>query len=181
MKQLDDEKLGPFTITEKIASHAYWLELPKTMKIHNIFHINLLFAVLEDIDFNQRQVQPPPVITAEGEEEYEVKKIINWEQRKDGLYYQIRWTGYSPHEDTMQQAEKIAELEEVMKDFLKEHLDVPTPKMYKQAKGYKRTVGQTANLSIQLATQRPTQAQLLQKRLWTTIVASLMHLGLEGG
>jgi hypothetical protein len=128
------------------------------MKIHNVFHINLLSAASEDVDFHRRQVKPPPVITAEGEEEYEVEKIINWEQRKDGLYYQIRWTGYGPHEDTMERAEKIAELEEVMRDFLKEHPDAPTPKTYKPAKGYKRTTGRTASLSIQLPTPLPTQA-----------------------
>jgi hypothetical protein len=152
-------RLGPFTITKKISSHAYRLELPKTMKIHNVFHINLLSAASEDTDFDRRQVKPPPVITAEGEEEYEVEKIINWEQRKDGLYYQIRWTGYGPHEDTMERAEKIGELQEVMKDFLKEHPDAPIPKTYKQVRGYKKTAGRTANLSIQLPTLPPTPVQ----------------------
>jgi hypothetical protein len=180
MKKLDNKKLGPFTITEKVSTHAYRLELPKTMKIHNVFHINLLSAASEDVDFHRRQVKPPPVITAEGEDEYEVEKIINWEQRKDGLYYQIRWSGYGPQEDTMERAEKIAELEEVMKDFLKEHPDAPTPKTYKQARRYKRTAGRTAKLSIQLPAHLPTKAHptiFLTQHACPLSLHSLPHSG----
>jgi hypothetical protein len=150
---LDDKKLGPFTITEKISSHAYRLELAKTTKIHNFLHINLPSPASEDTDFHWRQVKPPPVITVEGEEEYKLEKIINWEQRRDGLYYQIRWREYGPHEDIMERAEEILEFKEVMKDFLKEHPDVPTPKNYKQTGRYKKTAGRMADLSIHLPTQ----------------------------
>jgi hypothetical protein len=73
MKKLDNKKVGPFTITDKISSHAYKLDLPKTMRIHNVFHVNLLSEAKEDTDFQRRQVKPPPVITEEGEEEYEVE------------------------------------------------------------------------------------------------------------
>ncbi|QRW03991.1 hypothetical protein RhiLY_02990 [Ceratobasidium sp. AG-Ba] len=100
-KKLDNKKLGPFVISEKISSHAYRLELPKTMQIHNVFHINLLAPFTEDKDFHRRQARPPPILTEEGEEEYEVDHVVAWEQRKNGLYYQIRWKGYDPIEDTM--------------------------------------------------------------------------------
>ncbi|QRV85908.1 integrase core domain protein [Ceratobasidium sp. AG-Ba] len=41
-KKLDNKKLGPFVISENISSHAYRLELPKTMRTHNVFHIEML-------------------------------------------------------------------------------------------------------------------------------------------
>ncbi|QRV83345.1 Retrotransposable element Tf2 protein [Ceratobasidium sp. AG-Ba] len=34
-KKLDNKKLGPFVISERISSHVYRLELPKTMRTHN--------------------------------------------------------------------------------------------------------------------------------------------------
>ncbi|QRW07883.1 Retrotransposable element Tf2 protein [Ceratobasidium sp. AG-Ba] len=92
-KKLDNKKLGPFVISEKISSHAYRLELPKTMRTHNVFHINLLAPFTEDKDFHRRQARPPPIVTEEGEEEYEVDHVVAWEQRKNGLYYQVRWKG----------------------------------------------------------------------------------------
>ncbi|QRV80094.1 Retrotransposable element Tf2 protein [Ceratobasidium sp. AG-Ba] len=138
-KKLDNKKLGPFVISEKISSHAYRLELPKTMRTHNVFHINLLAPFTEDKDFHRRQARPPPIVTEEGEEEYEVDHVVTWEQRKNGLYYQIRWKGYDPIEDTMERAEKIAELPQIMEDLLKRHPKAPVPKNYKHGeKGYKR-------------------------------------------
>ncbi|QRV81614.1 Transposon Tf2-7 polyprotein [Ceratobasidium sp. AG-Ba] len=92
-KKLDNKKSGPFVISEKISSHVYRLELPKTMRTHNVFHINLLTPFTEDKDFHRRQARPPPIVTEEGEEEYEVDHVVAWEQQKNGLYYQVRWKG----------------------------------------------------------------------------------------
>ncbi|QRW09553.1 Retrotransposable element Tf2 protein [Ceratobasidium sp. AG-Ba] len=106
---------------------------------HNVFHINLLAPFTEDKDFHRRQARPPPIVTEEGEEEYEVDHVVAWEQRKNGLYYQIRWKGYDPIEDTMERAEKMAELPQIMEDLLKRHPKAPVPKNYKHSeKGYKR-------------------------------------------
>ncbi len=39
--------MTPFTITEQIRPVAYRLELPSSMKIHNVFHIDLLMPYKE--------------------------------------------------------------------------------------------------------------------------------------
>ncbi|QRV89304.1 Retrotransposable element Tf2 protein [Ceratobasidium sp. AG-Ba] len=166
-KKLDSKKLGPFVISEKISSHAYRLDLPKTMKSYNVFHINLLAPFTEDKDFHRRQARPPPIITEEGEEQYEVDHVVAWEQRKNGLYYQIRWKGYDPIEDTMERAEKIAELPQIMEDLLKRHPKAPLPKNYKQSKkGYKRLF----QPQLYQLYHKPTQlAQLFKIPLFTTM------------
>ncbi|QRW07203.1 Retrotransposable element Tf2 protein [Ceratobasidium sp. AG-Ba] len=147
-KKLDNKKLGPFVISEKISSHAYRLELPKTMRTHNVFHINLLAPFTEDKDFHRRQARPPPIVTEEGEEEYEVDHVVACEQRKNGLYYQIRWKGYDLIEDTMERAEKIAELPQIMEDLLKRHPKAPL---------------------LQLSTKQPISTHKLSKPLFTTM------------
>ncbi|SPC64154.1 uncharacterized protein UHOD_11693 [Ustilago sp. UG-2017b] len=38
-KKLDYRRLGPFSISEVISSHAFRLQLPPSMKIHNVFHV----------------------------------------------------------------------------------------------------------------------------------------------
>ncbi|QRW10167.1 Transposon Tf2-7 polyprotein [Ceratobasidium sp. AG-Ba] len=155
-KKLDNKKLGPFVISEKISSHVYRLELPKTMRTHNVFHINLLTPFTEDKDFHRRQARPPPIVTEEGEEEYEVDHVVAWEQRKNGLYYQVRWKGYDPIEDTMETAEKIAELPQIMEDLLKRHPKAPVPKNYKHpGKEYKRTGGKASNLTTSYSSSPP--------------------------
>ncbi|QRV77995.1 integrase core domain protein [Ceratobasidium sp. AG-Ba] len=155
-KKLDNKKLGPFVISEKISSHAYRLELPKTMQTHNVFHINLLAPFTEDKDFHRRQARPPPIVTEEGEEEYEVDHVVAWEQRKNGLYYQIRWKGYDPIEDTMERAEKIAELPQIMEDLLKRHPKAPLPKNYNLYKEkYKRVGGKASNFTTSSSSSTP--------------------------
>jgi hypothetical protein len=43
-KKLDHRQYGPFSVMERIGSHAYFLRLPDTMKIHDVFHVSLLTA-----------------------------------------------------------------------------------------------------------------------------------------
>jgi hypothetical protein len=69
-KKLDHKRYGLFPVTEVIGSHAYRLALPETMKIHDVFHANLLSPIKEDEEFQYSFAPPPPVITAEGEEQY---------------------------------------------------------------------------------------------------------------
>ncbi|QRV81327.1 Transposon Tf2-1 polyprotein [Ceratobasidium sp. AG-Ba] len=159
-KKLDNKKLGPFVISEKISSHVYRLELPKTMRTHNVFHINLLTPFTEDKDFHRRQARPPPIVTEEGEEEYKVDHVVAWEQRKNGLYYQIRWKGYDPIEDTMERAEKIAGLPQIMEDLLRRHPKAPLPKNYKPNKEkYKRVGGKASNFTTSSSSSTPEPLQ----------------------
>ncbi|KAF8761431.1 hypothetical protein RHS01_00017 [Rhizoctonia solani] len=65
---------------ERISSHAYRLELPETMKIHNVFYVGLLSKVHESP--SQPLPEQPPPETIEGEEEYEVEQIIDSKRKK---------------------------------------------------------------------------------------------------
>jgi len=80
---------------------AYRLELPPSMKIHNIFHINLLMPYKETEQYGTPYIRPPPVID-QGEEEYEIELIIsdrsfgrNWKKQ-----YLVHWKGYPSSDDS---------------------------------------------------------------------------------
>ena len=74
-RKLSPKRFRPFTITEQIGAVAYQLDLPTTMKIHNVFHIDLLMPYKETEAYGQPFTQPLPVI--EGKEEYEVEAILD--------------------------------------------------------------------------------------------------------
>src|SRR5881394_2499680 len=97
------------------------------MKVHDVFHVNLLTPYTGDKDFERRQIKPPPIITEEGEEEYEVDHIVGWEWRKGKLYYQIRWKGYDPIEDTMEEAEKFINKDNLLNDLSRRLPESPMP------------------------------------------------------
>ena len=68
------KQYGPFRISEKISPVAYQLDLPPTMKVHNVFHINLLMPYKETEAYGPAYTRPPPHLI-KGQEEYEVKLI----------------------------------------------------------------------------------------------------------
>ena len=61
-----------------VSSHAYKLELPELMRIHPIFHINLLRLVEPDNAYLPgQQVEPPELVIVDVELEYYVKRIVD--------------------------------------------------------------------------------------------------------
>ena len=67
---------GPFVITKVLSSITYQLHLPKTWKIHPVFHITLLSLYrknnIQGLNF---PASPPDLIS--GEEEYEINWILH--------------------------------------------------------------------------------------------------------
>ena len=90
-KKLDDKMLGLFKITAKIGS-SYRLELPASMRIHNVFHPSLLRKAATDPLPGQRVVPPGPVVVNE-EEEWELDDILDARQigRNRRLQFRVRW------------------------------------------------------------------------------------------
>ncbi|SOV05179.1 uncharacterized protein UDID_17861 [Ustilago sp. UG-2017a] len=59
-KKLNYRRLGPFSVSEIISSHAYRLQLPPSMKIHNVFHVDRLEPYVANTIPNRVQPPPPP-------------------------------------------------------------------------------------------------------------------------
>ena len=68
------KRYGPFPIEAKIGKVAYRLMLLAFMKIHNVFHIDLLLLYKETEAYGPTYARPPPDLI-EGEEEYTVEYI----------------------------------------------------------------------------------------------------------
>jgi hypothetical protein len=113
-------------VTEIIGSHAYWLVLPDTMKIHDLFHANLLDPVKEDEEFKCIFVPPPPVIP-KGEEQYQVDKLVDWKAEDTIWKYRVRWEGYGPLDDTWEPASKLLHSEDQLREFYTNYPNVPKP------------------------------------------------------
>ncbi|KAF8751567.1 hypothetical protein RHS01_08148 [Rhizoctonia solani] len=69
--KLTEQRLGPFKVIEKISDRAYRLELPPTMRIHNVFYVGLLSKVKRD---KKRAFENcPPPVTVDGEKSMRLK------------------------------------------------------------------------------------------------------------
>jgi RNase H-like domain found in reverse transcriptase/Reverse transcriptase (RNA-dependent DNA polymerase)/Integrase zinc binding domain/Chromo (CHRromatin Organisation MOdifier) domain/Aspartyl protease len=100
-QKLLPRRYGPFKILKRIRPVAYRLDLPPSMKVHDVFHIDLLLPYKETgaygIPFTW-----PPLIIEEGEEEYEIESIRDARRRGRGhkLQYLVHWKGYPNSDDS---------------------------------------------------------------------------------
>ncbi|KAF8757123.1 hypothetical protein RHS01_03682 [Rhizoctonia solani] len=116
--KLTEQRLGPFKITKKISDRAYRLELPPTMRIHNVFYVGLLSKVKRDKKRNFEN-RPPPV-TVDGEEEYKVEGITDMEERNGKWFFRVKWKGYGSEENTWEPRENLKNAEKILEKFERE-------------------------------------------------------------
>ena len=75
LKKLDHKRIGLYKIIELVGS-SYQLDLLASMRIHDVFHPNLLRPAAEDPLPEQHNDLPPPVVVND-EEEWEVDDILD--------------------------------------------------------------------------------------------------------
>ena len=116
-QKLQPRQYDPFMIKEHVGQVAYRLDLPDMMKIHNVFHIDLLLPYKETEAYGTPFTRPPPVID-HGEEEYKFESIIKSRRkgRECKLQYLVHWKGY-PNADDLWVDEKHLHAPELLQEF----------------------------------------------------------------
>ena len=82
-----------FVITEVLGPVTYRLKLPKSWRIHDVFHATLLRPYKENKIYGENFTEPPLELL-EGEEVYEIETILNHRKRGRGYQYFVKWQGY---------------------------------------------------------------------------------------
>jgi Chromo (CHRromatin Organisation MOdifier) domain len=100
---------------------TYQLTLPPTMKIHPVFHVDLLTRYKETTAHGPNYEKPPPDII-DGKPEWEVEKIINscLHGRRKNLQFLVRWKGFPPSEDSWVPESDLSTLD-LIKEFYATH------------------------------------------------------------
>jgi hypothetical protein len=116
-RKLLPRRYGPFKITAKIGPVAYRLDMPSSMKIHNVFHVDLLMPYKETEAYGTPFTRPPPEIN-NNEEEYEIEAIRDTRRygRSRKLQYLVHWKGY-PNSDDSWVDHKDLHAPELLKEF----------------------------------------------------------------
>ena len=131
-KKLADKRTGPFLIITKKGASAYTLKLPTNWRIHPMFNESLLTLYTPPAFPNQEQPPPPPPDLVDGEEHYEVKKVLNSRERrvrgKAGepwhwvTDYSVKWKGYGPESNSWVK-ENDMDAEELVDKYLAEKVN----------------------------------------------------------
>ena len=89
--------IGPFNVMRK-KSILLKLQIPQAMKIHNVFHLNLLWKASTDPLTGQVNKPAPPVII-NNEEEWKVEDIFNARSHQSKIQYPVKSTGWDEDRD----------------------------------------------------------------------------------
>ena len=96
---------------------AYKLDLPMELKkVHPTFHVSLLRRYK---DGGRSALTKPPPLMVEGNEEYEVERILTHKDLRNGTrQYLVRWVGYGPESDTYFNESKLTHCRETVQKYL---------------------------------------------------------------
>ena len=111
--KLQPQLLGPFKLVRLVGTQAAELELPSSMKIHDVFHVGLLkpFTAAEGDLIN------PPVVYVDGDQEFDVDYIRAHRGSKRNRDYLVHWMGYTSEHDTWEPAAALRNAPAVVKKY----------------------------------------------------------------
>jgi hypothetical protein len=98
-KKLDHKKIGPVRITALIGKRAVRVELPSTMRQHNVFNVVSLEPYRTSQIPGRRQDPSPPEVI-DGEKFWVVESIAKsrLNRKAKRVEYLVFWQGYPPEE-----------------------------------------------------------------------------------
>jgi len=114
-EKLTERFVGPYKIKGIISSNAIELDLPKSIRIHPVVNVSRVQLYKSQVE-GQKKILPKPVII-EGEEEFEVEKILNKKTIRGKKKFLVRWRGYMAEEDTWENRENLENAKELVEEF----------------------------------------------------------------
>ena len=120
--KLTPRRLGPFEVIEEISPVVYKLRLPKTWRIHDVFHASLLTPQITTPDYKIPKEPPLPELV-DRKSEFEVENILQHKfvGHKKEIRYLVQWRGYSRAESTWEPEEHLRNAPEVLEAYKTSH------------------------------------------------------------
>ena len=114
--------MGPYTIVEQHTPVSFRLELPTTMKIHDVFHVDRFrpYRPSPETLGPRTPARPPPEII-DGTEEYEVEAILDHHKHRNRQEYLVLWKGYPREDATWEPASQLHNSSALLKEYKQQH------------------------------------------------------------
>src|SRR5882757_6974177 len=86
-RKLSPKRYGPYKVKEQVSLVTYRLKLPTSLRIHGVFHVDLLTPYHETEEYGANYLQPPPEL---------IDECTNRRKKQ----YLIKWIGYPASENS---------------------------------------------------------------------------------
>lgn len=114
---------GPFTLLAQRSPVSFQVELPPTMHIHDVFHVDRFKPFIASPEsLGRRSLPPPDPEVVNGEVEYEVESILAHRTRRKRTEFLIKWVGYDEVKDsTWEPLQSITNSPLILRKYCQEH------------------------------------------------------------
>ena len=119
LEKLTEQFVGPYKVKGIILSNTIELDLPSSVKIHPVVNVSRVCLYKDQVK-GQKKILPKLVII-EGEEEFEVEKILNKRVIRGKEKFLVRWKGYTAEVDTWESRENLGNAKELVEEFEREY------------------------------------------------------------
>jgi hypothetical protein len=124
-KKLDYKRTGPSAVSKVISKNACKLDLPNTMRNHNVFHVSLLDRYTPLVAGQQVSESYPVVLDDSAEEESEIERLLNSKLHYRKLHYLVQWAGYNYLRTSWEPAENLGNAQELVDEIHREQPNKP--------------------------------------------------------
>ena len=118
-EKLTEHFVGPYKVKSIISANAVELQLPPTVHIHPVVNVSKLQMYKMQVE-EQRAMKLAPVIV-EGEEEFEVEKILNKRKIWGKERFLVCWKGYMVEADTWEDRGNLKNAGKMVEEFEREY------------------------------------------------------------
>jgi len=115
-KKLSDKFVGPFRVQSAVGTQAYRLYLPPKYRIHDVFHISLL-KLHRRREGDPTDTAEPVDVLPDGEEVWEVERILDRKKHRGKTWYYLRWKDCSEEYDEWISEDKFENMDEHIRDY----------------------------------------------------------------
>lgn len=115
---------GPYKVLEKVGN-AWRLDLPESIQVYPIFSPDRLRKAATN-PLPGQHTDPAPPIKVNGEDEWEVEKVLAVRLHRGRLQYRVQWIGYDP-DPKWYPAQNLKNAPHRLRDFHTEYPNRPGP------------------------------------------------------
>jgi len=120
-KKLTEKFIRPYVVKKIVLENAVELELPVSLRVHPVVNVRRLVKYREQVE-GQKKI-PPPTVKVAREKEYEVKEILDRQERRGKTKYLVKWKEYTAEENTWEGLENLKNAMEKIEEFEKERFE----------------------------------------------------------